>query len=464
MNESNPPSPNSVTRDQKEIALISLLEKKNLIDVNRLKSFKPNPGFQEKFLLSKKRIKLACVGNQGGKTHVGAVLHALYALGEHPTLKIRTPNKGIIVVAKSFKDGIQDEIVPKILEVVGSKDIKQIKNNSRGEPATIFWRTGSVTYLTSAEQEDVTFESKTLHHAWIDEPVRRQIYVALLRGMLTTRGHIFMTCTPLDEPWIYEDIYMAGMEHKDPDIEVFEGSSDENKCISAQSKKETLSKLTADEIETRWYGKFRHLSGRVFKEYSPEKLRIPSFDIPYHWPVWVAIDPHPEKPHAVLFLAVSPQNIKYVVNEIYIRCTIEQLAKHILEIGGQYRIINYLIDTSAQQDGWGKVSARQILDECGVPTKLAQKKNLKKSGIMLINQYFKNEELFVMEHCLRTHRELTNQVYKQNKRDKQKVLEEPEKKFDDMCDCLRYALVERPDYSGESRVYEREVPYQRVFN
>ena len=401
-----------------------------------------------------RKNRLITAGNQSGKSTIGAVECALYALGEHPHKKIRTPNTGVIVTGQGFNTGIQQIIVPKLKQIVGSRDIVKIKNNSQGVPIMVIWRTGSITHLMSSEQEDDVFEGTTTGWAWIDEPVRRNIFVALKRGMLTTGGHIWLTCTPLDEPWIYEELYIPGVSAADPDIGVFEGSSDENIHISEEEKAEFRARLTADEIEARWYGKFRHLSGRVFKSYNPEIHRIPSFDIPSHWPVYCAIDPHRNKPHAVVFIAVSPQNKFYICNEIFYKCEILALADYILDISSQYNMIMTLIDTSAQESGWEKESARAILQRAGVRTRLAQKKNLKASGITLINQLFASQELFVMEHCKRTHRELTNQVFKRNKRDGQQILEEPEKKFDDCVDCTRYILIERPRYRGRSEVKE----------
>jgi hypothetical protein len=207
------------------------------------------------------------------------------------------------------------------------------------------------------------------------------------------------------------------------------------------------------------------LAGRVFKSYNPEVHRIPSFDIPYHWPVWTAVDPHNGKPNAVLFLTVSPKGIKYVCNEIYARCGISDLGDEILSVEEQYNVINRLADTSIQEEDWGRVSARQMLEDKGIQVKLAQKKNLKKSGITLINQLFQDNELFVMDHCKRTHREFVNQIYKKKKgsdsKDSTHSSEEVEKKFDDMTDCLRYILVENPGYSGLAEVKKMGPAYER---
>jgi hypothetical protein len=42
-----------------------------------------------------------------------------------------------------------------------------------------------------------------------------------------------------------------------------------------------------------------------------------------------AIDPHPHTPHHVLFLAVEPTGAMFLYDEIYVHCTIEELAEKI---------------------------------------------------------------------------------------------------------------------------------------
>jgi hypothetical protein len=130
------------------------------------------------------------------------------------------------------------------------------------------------------------------------------------------------------------------------------------------------------------------------------------------------------------------------------------LAKEILRLNEQYNMINILIDTSAQMDGWGKRSAREILEDFDIYTRLAQKKNLKSSGIILMNQLFKEDELFVFDHCVRTHRELMLQMYEMNKRDPEKQAEVPAKKLDDCTDDVRYILVERPHYDTSNHIID----------
>lgn len=450
-------------RDKYEKLYQSMQELKLEKDRNRLKNHRPLPGtWQEKFDVSQSKGRFMMVGNQGGKTLKLCVEVGRYALGEHPHKKIRVPNVGVLVSAQGFQEGIVKNVLPKLEAAVGSEDIKRIQRNSQGIPTSIYWRSGSVTYLMSAEQDDQAFEGITLDYFAIDEPLRRQIYIALSRGLMKSDGHWWWAATLLNEPWIFEDIYLPCKDGKLKSVQIFEGTTDDNTTLSGEAKEEYFSKLSDDEKEVRRLGKPSAMQGRVFKSYDPTKNRIPSFDIPSHWPVYVSIDPHPNKPHAVLFIAVSPNDDLYACNEIFVKCDIYQLAEHIIDIEQQYNVVQRLIDTSAQQDDWSKKSAREMLAEkpYNIRTKLAQKKNKKKSRISLLNQFLKNahnsqgpgQKFYVMEHCHRLHKEFLYQRYKESKRDKQLILEEPEKKWDDMTDDAGYIITERPRYRGHAKI------------
>jgi hypothetical protein len=308
----------------------------------------------------------------------------------------------------------------------------------------------------STEQDDMVFEGNVIDYVWYDEPPRRSIHQACMRGLMAKSGICWFTCTPLSEPWIYDEVYRPGMEGSDL-IEVFNGSTYDNEFLPQKEIDTFAQSLTEDERQARLYGKFQHLTGRVIKEYSPERHLIPSFDIPSHWPVWVGIDPHRNKPNSAIFLATAPDGRFYICNEIFLNGTIYEFGDHLREIASQYNIVDYLIDTSSQEEGWNKMSAREMLNQKGIRTRLAQKKGMKSSGLILINQLFKDDKLFVMEHCKRTQRELLNYVYKRNKQDNQVVLEEPEKKWDDLIDPLRYILVERPSYGGKAEIKRNKI-------
>ena len=374
------------------------------------------------------------------------------ALGIHPFHNRKIPNVGVIISGQGFKTGIEKVIVPKLKEVVGTKDLKKVICNNTGTPVKAIWRNGSVTHFMSAEQDDKVFEGMTVDYMCVDEPVRREIFIAMKRGLMKTNGICWFACTPLDEVWMYEELYIPGKHKRDPDIHVFEGTPEENPYLSDKAKQEFKKRLTKEEVMTRWYGQAMHLSVRVFKEYNFNDHRIPFFDVPEHWPVWVGIDPHKNKPHMAIFLAVSPSGVKYVVNEVYLKCWIHDFTKKVLEVGEQYNVISRVIDPSAQEMNWGReISARGIMASLGCETKLAYKSGQKANSIILINHLLEGKELFITDNCLRLHREFMGQVYKKSRVGLQ-VFEEPEKYLDDATDALRYILIERPTFAGKNRI------------
>ena len=122
-------------------------------------------------------------------------------------------------------------------------------------------------------------------------------------------------------------------------------------------------------------------------------------------------------------------------------------------------MVEQLIDTSAQEDGWEKQSAREDLEKIGLRTNLAQKKNLMNSMIMHINQLYKHNRLYIMKHCTRTHREQMLHVYKKSRTG---IMETPEDRFNDMIANMRYIFAVRPGYTSRAEIKDRPVPYRVV--
>ncbi len=63
-----------------------------------------------------------------------------------------------------------------------------------------------------------------------------------------------------------------------------------------------------EEVDARVLGTFTHLSGAMYKIYSPEVHYIKPFPIPNDWPVYNIIDPHDARPPAVGWVAQGPKS------------------------------------------------------------------------------------------------------------------------------------------------------------
>lgn len=313
----------------------------------------------------------------------------------------------------------------------------------------------------------MTFEGDIADYVWIDEPGRKAIYTAMLRALLVTCGKMVMTLTPLSEPWIYNDLYCS----TDEEIECIEGTLwdacvDNGGHLSKDQIEDFISKLPEDEKEARVFGKFRHLVGRVFKAFDPLKHIVKPFYIPNDWPVYYAVDPHQRKPHAALFMAVSPENDWFICNEVYFAAGIEDFGKEVKKVCDQYRIAKGVIDTSSETPDWQRrETARSILQRVGLRLELARKKNQKEASRMLIKQALEGKDgtgipwLFVFENCKRTIFEFLNYVWDDyNDPHKQGLKEEPRKVNDDLLDDLHYIVAEKPRY-GTPEILVRKSDY-----
>jgi hypothetical protein len=113
--------------------------------------------------------------------------------------------------------------------------------------------------------------------------------------------------------------------------------------------------LTDAEKECRIQGIPLALSGLVYKEFHPSDSLYRGtppgwagpMSPPENYTIRLAIDPHPQVPHAVLFAATSPEGIVYFFAEIFRKLSAAQLCEAIHEItAGRYVHIN-LCDPAA---------------------------------------------------------------------------------------------------------------------
>jgi len=428
-----------------------LKEKKKWKAENKLTTFIPNKA-QRPFYESEAKVHAFLAANKIGKTTV-CVVKMLNFLIEKPRVYR-------VITGLSYGSGIRDIIVPEVMKWCPPSRIIESRKNSDGAIISMKIKasggSSSLTFM-SADQDDLAFEGAVLDGAWIDEPVRQGIYTATLRGLLTTGGKLMMSLTPLEEPWIYNDIFLKSKST--PHIECFQGSmydatKENGGHLTLDDINTFISTIPKDEIGPRVRGEFRHLLGRVYKEYNEEVHVIDPFYIPPHWPVYCAIDPHQRKPNVALFVAVSPDEKLYVCNEIFMPSNIEDFGEEVLAVGRQYNWVKTVIDTSSETLDWHrKETARTMLTKIGLDTTLARKHNQKEAArikvkLLLEGRQDGKPDLYIFRNCKRIRHEFMNYVWNNHKDPaSQGVKEEPKKVNDDALDCLHYIVVENPKHN-----------------
>jgi len=425
-------------------------------------------------------IRLVLGSNRSGKSVAGcneAIAHSLgyrpWLPPDHPNHIVRlcdgqpipVPNIGR-VIAQDFEQAIRQTIWPKYEEWAPKHMIKRVVRSPRKVPQVLEFTNGSIVYFMSNDQDDMAFEGPNGHWVWADEPIDYKKYVGLKRGLVDFSGHMWMTMTPLTQPWI-ADIIMARANEPDSGartykFSVWDNCVDNGGYLPREAIEEFLADLREDELEARLHGNFLHLAGRVYKEWEPRPpYWVEPHKIPNHWPRVRLIDPHTRKPIAVLWLAVNPDNQVFAYRALYnprLR-TIADVADEIKRLEGwegrdrphaqSEPIAASIIDSSAnEKERIPGMSIKSALAQHGITCADAHKQNAE-AGYDAIHQALRRGKyewdepaLVVFNTCAAVKQNFENFCFDEWGSNRQRELrgekDSVRKAHDDFIDLLRY--------------------------
>jgi len=411
-------------------------EKRKRQTENLCKKYIPNVKC-EKFIKNvgnnKHFVNLFSAANGVGKTCVGANMVANICFGKQNDYfdqelfnKFPYLKRGRII---SDPTTLKEKIVPELKKWFPSNRYKTTyETKKEGKSYEVKWTTdtGFEFDLMSNEQDSKEFESVDLGWLWLDEPSKKSIYTASIARM-RRGGIVFWTMTPLSySAWIKDDIY----DRVGSNVSVVTADVWDN-CINTPGARGILEKANIermisqypeDEKEARIHGKFGHLLGRVHKAFDRTIHVIKPFNITFNeFTCYGALDTHPRVPDAYLLMAVDDKDRKYIINELWINGTDDDIASAIRQMEAGLRVKQRLIDPSAWIDDKrteeGSVGAR-----------------LERSGLRFINgskdliggirrtdealnyteqndEIIKPPELYVFDTCERTIKEFENYVW-----------------------------------------------------
>lgn len=302
---------------------------------------------QKEFHKSKNRVRMFFGGNRSGKTTAGVNEIRWLAAGNHPYRNFRVPIKACIVL-QDFQTHAQDVILPKIAEwFPPNLIVERVKNQAKVDVKLVL-KNGSIIDIKSHDQDIKVYEGSDYDVVWFDEPPPQAIFKALWRGLTDRRGIAYFTGTPIVEPWMY-DLYKKAelannkgtywaifAEIHDNKYNIGEGDTAEGE----RRIEEFLDALDPDEREAREKGRFLHMSGLIFKEFSRETHLIEPFPWPVSWPVIISVDPHPRKPWAISFLGLTASGNKILLRSDLVDGVVEDIAEHILWAKNEIKMDN----------------------------------------------------------------------------------------------------------------------------
>ena len=319
-------------------------------------------------------------GNRTGKSTLGAVELTWHLTRKYPDFipverRFFRPIKAVVVCDANQK--IEKVIEPKITEYLPHNYIAHIKRVPGGYLNRIECIDGSTVDFLSGEQDQMAFEGHDWDFLWGDEPQKKRRYDALRRGLVDRQGKMLLTFTPIAEPWMKETIVdKADGKHIDVITAMMRDNLADIKghsILTEEAIQEFESGLDPDMRETRVYGRFFHMRGIVYKEFSDIHLVTASdtFKYVYPDPVICVLDPHDRQPHHVIWAYITRADDIFVHTELTLACTVDELARAIKrhEAQEKYKIRRRIIDPN-----FGRkpliTTGRNMIEEfahCGLP-------------------------------------------------------------------------------------------------
>lgn len=290
-----------------------------------------------------------------------------------------------------------------------------------------------------------------------------------------------MTMTPLTCAWIYDELY----SRKDVGLHYFDITDNIDYGLTQQAVDEFSVNLTDDEKEARLHGKFFHLVGLVYKKFSKDihlKKRervLQQFEgkVPVHWGLWMHIDTHPRTPHHAVWIAVSPNQRKFVcgelknsdpLNRVEPFCeAVKVYEKHIL--GRSTDSVVRLIDPIAKTNDPGRDDGKSMYDlfaDYGVRCNAGSKN--RDAGILLMQNHLDYDleagrfpNLFVFEDLTGVIHQIFHYQWDEfplKTQQKQDQKQSPIKKDDHYIEGIHRILLDEPYCDMVNDAEEERVP------
>jgi hypothetical protein len=413
------------------------------------------------------------VGNSG-KTEAGAVEAYWFMSGTHPHKKdIPIPNVGRIL-AESLEH-FENDILPKFKRWAPNFAAWKPIKGHQGKIAGYELPNGSVFHVFTFQQEYGKLEGTNFYWCWANEPPPQSHVNASLRGLVDQGGYFWFTLTPLSEPYLYNEFYLPAVTGKRNDIGIHTASIHDNPWLDDAGKSLLLANIDADERLSRELGQFKHLIGRVFKDFDPNQHVIPKKehpDWPGTWPVTIGIDPHLRKQHVAVILGWSRKGWYIALDEIATSKDLEEfgweIVRTVREAG--YEVSSICADSIVSQPDMVRrdIEPKQVLDqiffEAGLPRITiaskrdtnygfrAEMKRLLKSQLWPIGN-LEGPGFYVMDTCPGLIKDFMNYTYRESKRPEiSGPSEEPIKRWDDYLDALKYAFLADPSFESKFKI------------
>jgi phage terminase large subunit-like protein len=361
---------------------------------------------------------------------------------------------------------------------------------------------GCTLQVMSYDQDVQDFSGSSMHGIIMDEGPPHDIYNENKMRTMDTGGWILIPFTPPAEEttswkaaWIHDELYEKGLPGpaKDPQIDVFELWTHENRILDKKDIDETIKGLTPAQIETRTKGAFLHLGGRIYPVYTDIARQwcftcndiafvqsgvcstcqnktigdfchlIEPFDFAYAYPCVFLLDPHPRKAVMMSWVVIDAYDDIFQIAEMSLDKEPADIRDKVLEFERDMRlnIKARLIDPkmagqAAHNAGQREISVRDVYDAVGLRCKIADSSF--DVGMKRIRELLKPDKrtqvprLHVFNTCHVTNKQMKTYSWDEHATaaaaTKKDAKDTPITKNDDFPTLLKYFVNENYTYSG----------------
>lgn len=208
----------------------------------------------------------------------------------------------------------------------------------------------STIQFMSLDQDSTDFASGDFHICAHDEPPSLAIWRENEARTMRVDGRMLLAMTWPDDPsiavdWLYDEIYEPGRAGTDPSITWIELWTTENPHLKQEAVSAQAEKWSTEITNVRIYGRPIRFSNRIHPDFTHDTktwcfacgksvVKVPApkpicgicgnenivdynhveeFDHSQTWPTVYLLDPHPRKPHYMIWVQVDPNDDWWLV-------------------------------------------------------------------------------------------------------------------------------------------------------
>lgn len=413
------------------------------------------------FHCSTKPVRAIFGGNRSGKSFCGLMELLFHAcLEKHPYTHIPNPKAGHYRIFTTRFSIAEEFIVPMLKEWVPKKWLRGQDWDEAYDSKfhILHGADGSMIDILTYDQDTSAAESVTIHGAWMDEEAPERMYSGTVSRLLSVKGFLLLTVTPLyGMSWALRIWRQGGS----PSVDVFKFSIHDNKYLPHDYVKQMIEQWPEHERAARESGDFLEFQGIVYKEIDDQVHFLRDWKEPgYFCGVVFAMDPHPRKPTVGIWAMLTHNQTLIVFDEIEISGTAKDIVNAIKERERQHKYPTQLrlIDPAAnkQISGIGsELTTLRELESAGMGFTLADNSM---AGYDVVHEFlkfdntkpvsnFNRPRLYFTQGALKAYQCMKELLWDEYKfgSDMKDPKERVKDYHKDFPDCVRYLCAAKPN-------------------